>query len=240
MTFANRNTKWSNSLIKLNSYNPNEDNSKQILNSLQEAFIKFEKNYDSLNDYNKRLPSLTEKEYLKRSLEAHSLVSEIKTNLSDINNYLGKLESMVITDKSLQESLSEIMKTINKKIQPKQNNLDSLIKDILNKEGDKNLSLGVSLKSRISLQHENSFQNNKEPIRDKELNEQLLIKGNIEIKDLEFTEQVLNDRKAELEEIQKISAQMRELTHNMQDNVYAQGEKLSKIILIYKVRFFGR
>ncbi len=230
MTFAaSRNTKLGNSLIKINSYNANEDNSKQILNSLQEAFIKFERNYDSLSDYNKRLPSLTEKEYLKRSLEAHSLVTEIKTNLSDINHYLGKLESMVISDKSLQESLSEIMKTINKKIQPKQNNLDSIITDILKKEADKNQSLGVSLQSRISLQQENESQL-RESIKDKDLNEQLLIKANIEIKDLEFTEQVLNDRKAELEEIQKISAQMKDLTHHMQDNVYKQGEKLSKRI----------
>ena len=225
------------SLNSINSVSVEDEEAKRCLNNLQQLFIDFEKSYEVLKDYNKRLPSLTEREYIKRSHEIHGVISSIKQFLYDINYNLTKLESFSISDYNLKNNVFESIKIVNKKIKPKQDELSNIINEITKKEEKKNESLGVSLASRKTMQidlrkksYENSNDNNYQ------LKEQL-INVDLEIKDIEFTEQILAQRNQELKDIQKVSAQVKDMTFHLQTSVQEQGEKLSKIIKIIIFRF---
>ena len=253
MTF-NVNSKRNNNLYSStkfgsdsNDSSPDNDASK-LINELQVLFLDFDKAFVSLKDYNKKLDSLTETEYIKRSQTMHSTIESVHNNLKEINKIMIKFESINIEDPTLKSKSIESMRMVNNKIRPKQEELSNLINDITKKEKAKNDHLVMSLKSRQNStlnnpksgpsngSYGNKFSSNSNEVNNNNLNNNNSQKQILEIyneplidyKDIAFLEQINKERETDLKHIQVVSGQIKEMSLFMNEKVKSQGNLLSK------------
>lgn len=254
MTFNSKNYKKnsflynSNKFGSDNSINQPELEADRLINELKILFLEFNKEYDILKDYDKKLESLTETEYVKRSQIAHYTIESIHKNLKEINNIIIRFETLQIEDKELKSKLIENMKIVNNKIRPKQEDLSNLIFNITKKEKAKNDHLVMSLKSRTNSTLNNPksnttgslFSNNAVKLSNVDsnklnLDQQLLEMHNeplIYAKDIAFIEQLSKERESDLKHIQTVSGQIKDMSLFMNDKVKTQGNLLSNIIYL--------
>lgn len=201
-----------------NFFNSNQNNT-QSLNSLigklSYNYITFEKKYNFLVEYNKKLSSSpSENHEPTKFIEAKKEISSVKEIINEINSNLILLEKLVLTEPSFKSKIYDTINMFNKKMQSKRDVLNKVINEIHNKELLVNKDM-----------NENSMTNDStDNIEMKTCS--LMIKN--EVNDIVFHENLSNNRKIELEEIFTVSNQVKEMTKYMKTTVNKQGEVLSK------------
>lgn len=104
------------------------------MNSLQEKFLEFNKNYENIKDFNIRLDKMSMKEYVRVKPEMHLKISSIPVILNDINSITNRITSSEIKDIRLRNNAYEKMKIVEEKIISKNNELNKMMNDIVEKE----------------------------------------------------------------------------------------------------------
>jgi len=149
--------------------------------------------------------------------------------LNAINDYISNFNSTEFKDQSSKNKVNEQIKIINDKIKPKQKELPNLLNRIVSKEGKlvKRLSIedsSMPLESFYSshesrLDSEHNINNNRGSFR-----ESKLVVG-----ELIDNKEYLRKRQEELEDIKKVSLQVKDLTGHMKSEVEKQGNDLKSI-----------
>jgi hypothetical protein len=147
--------------------------------------------------------------------------------LNIINDYSTRLKTATFKDISTRNNVNDQIKIINEQLKPKQDQLPNLLNRIVEKEGKlaKRLSLDessfpiegfYSAASESRLDSEASYKNS--------FRESKLV-----VKDLVDNTEYLKKRQAELEDIKKVSSQVKSLSEMTKNEVKKQGEGLKSI-----------
>ena len=192
----------------------------QQFNSIYEEFIK---SFVILKQYNKELLIMSEDKYLEQLQIIHPLIESTLQNIRDMSTLIIKLETSEINDTKLKIKIIELNKQYNNKIKPKQTEVSIILKEIAYKEKTKyesaseffikkDLEIEIIKKDDLDSQYKESLLNMKSAFNDTALIESILI-----------------EKRKELENIEKVSRQVKEITDYMGIQVKESGETLSKI-----------
>ncbi len=193
-----------------------EDEANNYIKLLQQNYLDFTKAYLSLKEYDSNLIGiyydLNEKEYLIKSKEIHHVIDSILKYLKEINTLLIKLENTDVRDSRVKTKCNDSIKSINKAIRPKQEEISKIIQDISIKEKEKDVRIKGST-------YDSDTSSN--------------ISTKIEINDVSvISEGVINDdlenREEELVHIQKVSNQVKEMAIFVNHCINDQTSKLGK------------
>lgn len=186
-----------------------------IIDQLNSLAFEFEQKYSDVKEYHKKLTSLSEKEFSRLKVIVHNQIEVLPNIIQEINSKMNILENRSYNDDyNTKIRVSETMKSINNKIRPKQSELSKLIMEITQKEKARR-----DFNSSITEQEMDRFQS---------LEKQEHSELQFSIKDIQLNDQVMKAREAELLHVQKVSAQIKEMTQYMNQNVNEQGKMLSK------------
>lgn len=224
MTF-NSNAKQNRVGVQSTSFTDSE--ALKIINEIEVNYVDYERNYDNLKNYNKDLSSMSDKEYLKVAPEYRSVVDKIKKEVASMVKCTERLSELDIVDSNLKGRSLECLKTVTNKVRPRQIELDQILNEISKKERIKNDSISVALESNTkgyNLDKRDSALSNGSYQNQINLRESL-----IEVKDIEFNQLLQSQREKELIEIQKASAQVKDLTKLMGVQVEQQGQHINSI-----------
>jgi hypothetical protein len=155
--------------------------------------------------------------------------------LTKINSLTNTLKIADYKDDSLKKRVFDQINIINEKLEPKQNELSTLINKIIETESKaaKRLS-NVNPEDLAKLQNQsgNSFNSdtnlNTEEDEKKFPNRGSFRESKLFVQDIQSNMDFLQKRQEELEEIKKISGQVKEITVAMKEEVKTQGEKLNQ------------
>ncbi len=186
-----------------------------IIDQLNSLAFEFEQKYSDVKEYHKKLTSLSEKEFSRLKVIVHNQIEVLPNIIQEINSKMNILENRSYNDDyNTKIRVTETMKSINNKIRPKQSELSKLIMEITQKEKARR-----DFNSSITEQEMDRFQS---------LEKQEHSELQFSIKDIQLNDQVMKAREAELLHVQKVSAQIKEMTQYMNQNVNEQGKMLSK------------
>jgi len=158
---------------------------------------------------------LSEKEFSRLKVIVHNQIEVLPSIIQEINSKMNILENRSFNeDYNTKSRVTETMKSINNKIRPKQSELSKLINEITQKERARK-----DFNSSMTEQEMDRFQS-----LDKQDHSEL----QFSIKDVQLNDQIMKAREAELLHVQKVSAQIKEMTQYMNQNVNEQGKMLSK------------
>lgn len=151
--------------------------------------------------------------------------------LNDINNIISQLNSANFKEEGLKMRITEQIKIINEKLQPRQIELPNLLNKIVDKEGKlaKRLSLGDPDELSMALGSFNSVANERRLDTDGTGSKGSFRDSKIAVRELIDNNEYLKKRQEELEDIKKISSQVKDLTVYMQREVLDQGEQLKSL-----------
>jgi hypothetical protein len=183
----------------------------------------FTKSFTILKEYNKSILIMDENTYLEQLQIVHPLIDSVYQNIKDMSALIIKLESSDISDTKLKIKIIELIKLYNSKIKPKQTEISIILKEIAHKEKKKNESASEYFKrndSQVNKHHKENF--------DLQYKESLLNMKSA-LNDTDFIESIVNDKKKELENIEKVSKQVRDITNLMGVKIIESGHILNKI-----------
>lgn len=213
MTFNKYNNKTYD--FNENLINSEDKSVSNIIDNLNSLAFEFEQKYSDVKEYHKKLNSLSEKEFSRLKVIVHNQIEVLPSIIQEINSKMNILENRSFNeDYNTKSRVTETMKSINNKIRPKQSELSKLINEITQKERARK-----DFNSSMTEQEMDRFQS-----LDKQDHSEL----QFSIKDVQLNEQIMKAREAELLHVQKVSAQIKEMTQYMNQNVNEQGKMLSK------------
>lgn len=224
MTF-NSNAKPNRSGAQSTSFADSE--ALKLINEIEVNYVDYERNYDILKIYNKSISGMPDKEYIKSGQENRSVAEKIKKQVISMIKCTERLSELDIIDSNLKSRSLECLRTVTNKVRPRQVDLEQLLNDIIKKERSKNESISIALEDNSkgpNLDKRGSTQSNGSYQNQVNLRESL-----IEVKDIEFNQLLMNQREKELFEIQKASAQVKDLTKLMGVQVEEQGQLVNNI-----------
>ena len=213
MTFNKYNNKTYD--FNENLINSEDKSVSNIIDNLNSLAFEFEQKYSDVKEYHKKLNSLSEKEFSRLKVIVHNQIEVMPSIIQVINSKMNILENRSFNeDYNTKSRVTETMKSINNKIRPKQSELSKLINEITQKERARK-----DFNSSMTEQEMDRFQS-----LDKQDHSEL----QFSIKDVQLNDQIMKAREAELLHVQKVSAQIKEMTQYMNQNVNEQGKMLSK------------
>jgi hypothetical protein len=213
MTFNKYNNKTYD--FNENLINSEDKSVSNIIDNLNSLAFEFEQKYSDVKEYHKKLNSLSEKEFSRLKVIVHNQIEVLPSIIQEINSKMNILENRSFNeDYNTKSRVTETMKSINNKIRPKQSELSKLINEITQKERARK-----DFNSSMTEQEMDRFQS-----LDKQDHSEL----QFSIKDVQLNDQIMKAREAELLHVQKVSAQIKEMTQYMNQNVNEQGKMLSK------------
>lgn len=213
MTFNKYNNKTYD--FNENLINSEDKSVSNIIDNLNSLAFEFEQKYSDVKEYHKKLNSLSEKEFSRLKVIVHNQIEVLPGIIQEINSKMNILENRSFNeDYNTKSRVTETMKSINNKIRPKQSELSKLINEITQKERARK-----DFNSSMTEQEMDRFQS-----LDKQDHSEL----QFSIKDVQLNDQIMKAREAELLHVQKVSAQIKEMTQYMNQNVNEQGKMLSK------------
>ncbi len=192
----------------------NEEVNKEI-NYLNTQVFDFEKSFEDIKQFHKNLPSMGEKEYANKKVGVHTQIDDISKVIQNIMQSLNKLDNIYVKDDSINSRLNETKKIINNRVRPKQNEISTIIYQIIEME-----------KSRQDFTNAPLSQEEKQRFQSLENSE--LHDSRLESKDIQFNDQIMQARETELLHVQKISSQIKDMTITMNIQAQEQGKVLSK------------
>lgn len=199
----------------------------KLINEIEVNYVDYEKNFDTLKQYNKTISSLSDKEYLKVASENRLVVEKIKKEIASMIRCTERLGELDIVDSNLKGRALECLKTVTNKVRPRQSDLEQIVGEINKKEKIKNESISIALENNTGLP--NYDKRGSAMSTGSYQNQVNLRESLIEVKDIEFNQQLMNHREKELIEIQKASAQVKDLTKLMGVQVEEQGQLINNL-----------
>ena len=148
----------------------------------------------------------------------HSQIDNIPYLTKDINQTITRIENIDVSDYTLKSKITELIRNCNNRIAPRQNELSNIISSIVDKEKSRK-DFAFSQPSDKELEKFESL--GKKSFRDSM------------VKDVEFSQQILDAREEELRNIQKVSAQVKDMAVAMNLQVQEQGKALSNFFYKY-------
>lgn len=238
MTFNNPNNKKTRDSYSMISYSTNssDNEANKYINQLQQIFHDFDCSFEELKEYNKKMSTYSEKDYLTRSGSMHEKINGVHGLLKNINNILQRLESIEIYDVSIRNKAIESTRLVNSRIRPKQEELSNLINEISKKEKARNEALVMSMRSMSNSVQSSKRQSDAERLPSMQIQYKESL---IDMKDLAFNEQINAERETELKNLQIVSNQIKDMSLFMTVKVKEQGTALSKFYIIIINRQLG-
>lgn len=218
MTF-NSNAK-PNRIIVQAKVNIGDAEASELISQIEVNYIDYERNLAYLKEYEKGITTMSQKEYLRSHSETKNAIENIKKEIVLMISNTEKLSQIEIFDSYLKSKSLECLKTVSNKVRPRQTHLEHILNEIIKKEHAKN----ETIKTEVMKESANRERTGSNPQNQIYLKESL-----IEVKDLEFNKQLLNEREKELIELQMASAQIREITKYMGIKVVEQGTIINSI-----------
>ena len=224
----------------------NKEAEEQIL-ILQNLFYDFHKLFENIKNYNDIINNYRGDIQIKEISEnVNILITELPKNITKIKISIGNLETLEpkITEMKIKFKITEFKKNLNNKILPKKDELSVMVKNIFEKEKEIEIIKAKKLKYMDKNYNEDTiadlhFKSTRESMSEEDVKKefqsfnQLAIKEDKELsdarKDINFGTAVLNIREKELNEIGKISAQIKEMSSYISMKVTNQGELLNRI-----------
>lgn len=196
------------------------------IKELNSTVFEFEKTFEDVKKYHEDVAKMSEKDYSNKRFEIHQKIQQhIPEMIRKINSSISKLENVKITDEGLKRKVYDSLKNVNLRIKPKQDDFSRILNEIVQKEKDRSdFSQGpISEKEmeRYSIESNRQIQ---------------LRESDMSVKDLEFNEQIMKTRENELLEVQKVSAQIKDMTLFMQVKVDEQGKMIGKFNFYFKLK----
>jgi len=211
-----------------------DDNAQDNFNSLQNKFLEFIRYYDDITEYERKLANFTRKDYDRVKDDIHRKIQSMPEILKNINEISSTLRETQYQDLALKSKSGEQIRIIDEKIRPKREELSNLINRIVEKENRvaKKLS-GVNPEDVFSAtQTMNSFNSNNDrndSLIRTETKRDSFLDSKLVIQDVQNNQEYLKKRQDALEEIKKISSQVKDITIAMHTEVEKQGENLKSI-----------
>jgi t-SNARE complex subunit (syntaxin) len=145
--------------------------------------------------------------------------------LNKINNMISFLGVADYKDSSHKIKVDEQIKIINEKLQPKRGNLPNLINRIVDKEGK--VAKKLSIKNPEDVEAINNSFNSYDPRNSGEFSQSSFRESKLVVKELVDQGEYLKQRQEALEDIKKVSGQIKEISATMKVEIHQQGENLT-------------
>lgn len=184
-------------------------NSEILFQKFNAILSEFNKSYLILKQYNKDLLIMNEDKYLEQLQIVHPLIESTIQNIKDMSALILSLETSEINDTKMKIKFIELNKQYNNKIKPKQTEVSIILKEIAYKEKTKFESA-----SEFFIKKDYEIEKNKKGDLDSQYKESLL-NMKTALNDTAFIESILIEKRKELENIEKISRQVKEITDFM-------------------------
>lgn len=207
------NNDYTNKYTKQNSLDQPllEGDASDELLQLQTDYMIFQRDCNDIKEFQKRVDSLEEGEFLKTKEQVHKKIQSIPLILSTISKRLQRLEAVEVHNPSLKYKLEENIKNVKKKIKTRKEDIGAIMDDIVRKEKARK---DFYTAAPTELEYEKASSPD-------------LMDAKLTVNDIDYNEKILKQREDELKEIQLISEQMKDLSKDISRMTYEQSNSLS-------------
>lgn len=202
----------------------NSDKKSNLFGQLQNIFLEFLSDYDHIKNFHDKMNSLELIEYKKETKLNHERIKTFNSKVKEIYRLIIELKLTKLEDNQVSQ-----IQVIDHSLSEKQKIFKVMLDEILEQEKVINRKFSFySLhgKERSSTNSSNSFVSiNNQKVQDYDKKTSLLAE------EIEVKENIIymEERTKELEDIVKVTGQIKDITGEMKSEIVIQGEKINKI-----------
>ena len=197
-----------------------EEEIKSNLNDLEKNYLDFIKLFKEINDYKTRIGYASRADYNSFKEDLEEKKAEMNSIIVNIQNSYKYLEQSHPSSKELKKKVKNKVKIINDNFADKLNNYKTIVKEI----GDKEKRFSEDNSDGMSLDHSNRF--SQSGYSDSG-NVSSISEDKLQIN--EYRDTYLEERQNVIEGVKKISQKVAEISKEIKENVFQQGEMINDI-----------
>lgn len=203
------------------AWNSKVDSNKQtnLYTTIQNSYLDFLNNYSSIKDFYNEIDSIELNDYKKKMANYHGKIRQVNEKLQDLKRNI----EISSNDRTLDSSQLNQIEKIKDNLNIKEVEYKEMVMKLIEKEKETNRRLSFYRLATVEPQKNDDYNTN---ISSRQEVEEFEMKEAIEVKD---NLQYMDERTKELEEIVKVTYQIKDITSNMKTEVQKQGENLNHI-----------
>jgi len=201
----------------------NESNDSHLFNSLENTYIELLSDFDQIKDFQKNMSSLEINEYKTQQKFINITIKSFQNKVSTIYQAILDIKQYPINSKQ-----KEKISRIDENLREKQNQLKEIIPELIEQEKTMNRKFSFySIKERPSADSGKSDKvDNKQILQFEDNKKDALLVQEIEIRE-NFA--FLEERTRELEDINLVTGQIKDISGNMVIQTHKQGQLINSL-----------